>query len=272
MGYKLNRYATPNKLRKLGFTEISNSHEPDCYINVKHLRDDISLKTIISFKEKSVTYFVCNRNGETYAPYYNRNFGRDLVRDEIVNKVDSYLSKLIKEKIIRELKPASKSKRKRDNKNMSELNARTRGFEVVRDDMRKTTGNIKLPTRADYRSAGYDFYAPTNYKCDPHKVTKIWTDVKCYMQPTDVLLLDVRSSMGGKFHLANTIGVIDASFYENPDNDGGIGIFLVNDTDETIQIKAGDRIAQGIFVHYLITDDDKPLSDTRTGGFGSSGR
>lgn len=138
--------------------------------------------------------------------------------------------------------------------------------------MRRTTGDITLPTRSDNRSAGYDFYAPTNYMCRSHKTTKIWTDVKSYMQDDEVLLIDVRSSMGGKFHLANTIGVIDASYYENESNDGSIGIFLVNDTDEDIYISKGDRIAQGIFIKYLTTDDDAPLSNKRTGGFGSTGK
>lgn len=147
-----------------------------------------------------------------------------------------------------------------------------RGFEIVREDMRKTTEQITLPTRSDNRSAGYDFYAPTNYKCEPHKVTKIWTDVKSYMQDDEVLLIDVRSSMGGKFHLSNTIGIVDASYYENESNDGSIGIFLVNDTDEDIYISKGDRIAQGIFIKYLTTDNDTPLSNKRIGGFGSTGK
>ena len=152
------------------------------------------------------------------------------------------------------------------------MNRRTRGFEIVKDDMRKTDGEIILPTRSDHRSAGYDIYAPANYKCEPHKVTKIWTDIKAYMKDDEVLLIDVRSSMGGKFHLANTIGVIDSSYYENESNDGNVGVFLVNDTDEVINIEKNERIAQGLFMNYLITDNDKPLSDTRTGGFGSSGK
>lgn len=147
-----------------------------------------------------------------------------------------------------------------------------RKFKVVKEEMKRINGEITLPTRADHKSAGYDFYAPTNYSCYPHKVTKIWTDVKAYMESDEVLLIDVRSSMGGKFHLSNTIGIIDCSYVDNLDNDGNIGIFLVNDTDEIITINKGDRIAQGIFMKYLITDDDKPLSTIRVGGFGSSGK
>jgi len=147
-----------------------------------------------------------------------------------------------------------------------------RKFDYVIETTRRNTELPTLPTRADIGSAGYDFYAPTNYKCNPHETTKIWTDVKAYMNTDEVLLIDVRSSMGGKFHLANTIGIIDSTYVDNPDNDGNIGIFLVNDTDSVIHINKGDRIAQGIFMKYLVTDDDQPLSQTRTGGFGSSGK
>ena len=38
-----------------------------------------------------------------------------------------------------------------------------------------------------------------------------------------------------------------------------------------LHINAGDRIAQGIFIPYLITDDDD-TTDVRKGGFGSTGK
>lgn len=147
-----------------------------------------------------------------------------------------------------------------------------RKFNIVTDYMRKTAGDITLPTRSDVGSAGYDFYSPNDYVCQPNKITKIWTDVKACMEQDEVLLIDIRSSMGGKFRLANTIGIVDSSYYENPDNDGNIGIFLINTTDKPITIHKGERIAQGVFIKYLTTDDDLPLSDIRTGGFGSSGK
>lgn len=147
-----------------------------------------------------------------------------------------------------------------------------RKFEYVIDSMKRTDGDPKLPTRADKGSAGYDFYAPTDYTAKPNEVVKIWTDVKASMNEDEVLLIDVRSSMGGKYRLANTIGVIDSTYYSNKDNDGNIGIFLINTTKDVMYINKGDRIAQGIFLKYLVTDDDAPLSDTRNGGFGSTGR
>ena len=40
--------------------------------------------------------------------------------------------------------------------------------------------------------------------------------------------------------------------------------------DEVLEIKQGDRIAQGMFCNYLVTVDDKPIKETRVGGFGST--
>ena len=149
---------------------------------------------------------------------------------------------------------------------------KTRGFEVVRNDARKFINKeIKLPTRGTSKAAAYDFYSNDTYTIEPNKIAKIWTDVKSYMGENEVLLLDVRSSMGGKFMLANTIGVIDADYYSNDGNDGNIGIFLKNISDETLIVNEGDRIAQGMFFTYLVADNGN-TDDVRTGGFGSSGK
>lgn len=146
---------------------------------------------------------------------------------------------------------------------------RTRGFEVVRDEMRKTEGDIRLPERSTTNSAGYDFFATKTVTIKPNEIVKMWTDVKAYMQSDEVLLLDVRSSMGGRFMLANTIGVVDSDFYENESNDGNIGLFLKNISDKKQVIMQGDRIGQGIFIKYLTVDNDNAVGK-RKGGFGST--
>ena len=149
--------------------------------------------------------------------------------------------------------------------------SRTRGFEIVRDDERKFADKeIKLPTRGTSKAAAYDFYSNDTYTVEPNKIAKIWTDVKAYMGDEEVLLLDVRSSMGGKFMLANTLGVIDADYYSNEKNDGNIGVFLLNISDETLTINEGDRIAQGMFFNYLVADNGN-TDAVRDGGFGSTG-
>lgn len=148
----------------------------------------------------------------------------------------------------------------------------TRGFVVVKDKHRTTDGEIQLPVRSDPRSAGYDFYSPVDIVIHPNESRLFFTDVKAYMEDDEVLMLYVRSSMG-KVHvvIANGTGIIDASYYNNPDNDGNIGFRLLNLGKEDYIIRRGDRIGQGVFMKYLITDDDNATGD-RTGGFGSSGK
>ena len=149
-----------------------------------------------------------------------------------------------------------------------------RGFEIVKDNMRKTNGEIKLPTRASKHSAGYDFYLPYEVTIPPHCSTGIIpTDIKAYMQEGEVLMLYVRSSIGIKkgLILANGTGIVDGDYYSNTDNDGNIGIALRNETDTIVVLEKGERVMQGVFVNYLVTDDDNTNTE-RAGGFGSSGQ
>ena len=145
-----------------------------------------------------------------------------------------------------------------------------RGFKVVNVEKRKSD-HVHYPTRGSVNSAGYDFYADKDYTIAPNEIIKVWTDIKAYMQPDEFLMLDVRSSMGGKFMLANTIGIIDSDYYENPNNDGNICIMLKNISNEIQYIKRDDRIAQGVYMQYLTIDNDN-VNKVRNGGMGSSGQ
>lgn len=148
-----------------------------------------------------------------------------------------------------------------------------RGFEVVQDEFRKHPRTIKLPTRATKTSAGYDFYSPVKVTIQPKSKELIWTDIKAYMQEGEVLILDVRSSIGIKkgLMLANTIGIVDHDYYQNPKNDGNIGICLYNMSNEPVHIEQFERIAQGIFISFLVSDNGN-TNEERQGGIGSSGQ
>ena len=150
-------------------------------------------------------------------------------------------------------------------------------FEVFTDEKGKRHKfpiKPKLPTRADDGSAGYDFYLQKDLKLLPMQKLLIWTDVKAYMKEDEFLFISLRSSLGHKqgLMLSNSQGIIDSSYYNNPGNDGNIGISVVNTTGKTISLSAGERIAQGIFMKYLLADEDNTLSDKRVGGIGSSGK
>ena len=146
----------------------------------------------------------------------------------------------------------------------------SRFFEVVKDEHRKNSGDIKLPTRATEHSAGYDFYSPIDVTIPPYKMVMIWTDVKVHMYYDNALLIIPRSSMGKQpIMIANTIGLIDNDYYGNDSNDGNIGIRLLNLGDTPYEIKVGDRIGQGIFIKYGTVKDDNTTTE-RIGGFGST--
>ena len=143
-----------------------------------------------------------------------------------------------------------------------------RRFEVV---SRCKDMNVKLPKRKTKKSAGYDFFAVEDFTLYPNKLCIVPTGVKAYMEDDEVLYLHIRSSVALKrgVRMLNSIGVIDADFVDNPDNEGEISLGLLSHNDDIVHIKKGERIAQGVFHKFLITDDDN-AEGKRVGGIGST--
>lgn len=136
-----------------------------------------------------------------------------------------------------------------------------------------TEFGYKKPTRGTKRSAGYDFTSPIEIIVPAHETALIPTGIKVTMEDDEVLLIVPRSGIGFKtnIRLSNTLGVIDADYYNNPQNEGHMMIKFYNPTDKPFHINVGDRIAQGIFIKYLTVDDEDDIINERTGGFGSTG-
>lgn len=132
---------------------------------------------------------------------------------------------------------------------------------------------VQIPKRGTEFSAGYDFFSPCTFVVPPHEKVNIPTGIRAVDMPKDfVLLMVVRSSIGMKWDcgLSNQVGVIDAD-YAFAENEGHIHVGLRNLSENYVEFKAGERIAQGIFTHYLVTDDDD-ANGKRTGGIGSTGK
>lgn len=146
-----------------------------------------------------------------------------------------------------------------------------RYFEVVSDNFRKNPGvEITLPTRGSKNSAGYDFYSPVDAVIQPNEMVMIWTDVKTHMYYDNALIIIPRSSMGKHpIMISNTVGLIDSDYYGNESTDGNIGFRLFNLGTTPYEIKAGDRIGQGVFIKYGTVKDDNTNTE-RKGGFGST--
>lgn len=177
----------------------------------------------------------------------------------------------------------------------------TRGFEIV---SKYRNAGLNLPYRTTKRAAGYDFESaldftvPSIWKLDFLKV--LWairhetavddvqaqkakrilkpylvpTGIKAYMGDDEVLILANRSSNPLKRGLVipNGIGVIDADYYNNDNNEGEIFMQVLNFGLTDVQLKKGERIGQGIFMNYLLADEERQPQAERQGGFGSSGK
>lgn len=149
-----------------------------------------------------------------------------------------------------------------------------RGFEIVKDEFRKHKNvEVKLPLRGSKKSAGYDFYSNETVVIHPGEKHVFWTDIKAYMLEGEVLETYVRSSIGIKkgLMLSNNVGIIDQDYYNNEQNDGNIGVCLCNVTENIQTIEIGERIAQGIFKTFLVSDNCNS-EEERIGGIGSTNK
>lgn len=102
--------------------------------------------------------------------------------------------------------------------------------------------------------------------------TLVPTGVKAYMPDGYFLQLAVRSSCPLKYWLtlANGVGIIDADYVDNEQNEGEIFFQIINWSPKNILLQKGDRIGQGIFIPYQKVIDDCATAE-RSGGMGSTG-
>ena len=163
--------------------------------------------------------------------------------------------------------------------------------------------DFNLPVRKTKNSAGYDFEVAediciptwtsqlmaliksTSQPKEPYsldelakltkqikaKPTLVSTGVKCHLEEGYYLELSVRSSTPLKYWiiLANGVGIIDADYYNNSDNEGEIFFQIINLSPFPIIIQKGEIIGQGIIKEYKLTEDDC-ATGLREGGFGST--
>ena len=140
------------------------------------------------------------------------------------------------------------------------------------DDIRVMYDAVSIPERATARSAGYDFVAPFSAFLRIGDSMVFPTGLRVSMDDGWCLKIYPRSGLGFKHGvgLSNTVGIIDGDYYDSA-NEGHMFIKLANHGNHKVNIQAGDKIAQGIFVPFGITEDDH-ADGVRNGGFGSTGR
>ncbi len=156
---------------------------------------------------------------------------------------------------------------------------RTRGFEKISQDRWDDDStnsccryfDIRLPQRATTNSAGYDIFSTMDFTLEMSEEALIPCGFKVYMQPNEYFEIVPRSGLGFKYfmRLANTVGIIDADYYNNDENEGHCFVKVRNEGIRRLVVHAGDAIAQGIFTTYLLSDNDG-ITVTRHGGIGST--
>lgn len=133
---------------------------------------------------------------------------------------------------------------------------------------------VILPKRGTKYSAGYDIRVLKETVIPAGEIVLAPTGLKAYMGNDEVLKVYPRSSLPKNYHLTipNNVGIIDSDYYGNPDNDGAIFVSLFNFGQQDVTLNKGERIAQGIFQKFLISPDEEQVTNTRNGGFGSTGK
>lgn len=130
-----------------------------------------------------------------------------------------------------------------------------------------------LPKRATKYSVGYDFFAIDDIVIKPGKIVKIPTGYKANFNNDEGLFLIMRSGLGFKYNLrlTNQVGVIESDYYNNESNEGHMWLSIQNEGNEEVTISKGKAYCQGVFIKYLVTDDDN-VANIRKGGLGSTDR
>lgn len=138
------------------------------------------------------------------------------------------------------------------------------------EDDKELYDSYSLPVRKTKSAAGYDFLAIQSFEIQPGEIKKIPTGIKAKYQSDETLMLFVRSSMGFKYNvrMTNQVGIIDADFYNNPDNEGHMWFSLQNEGDKVFKVEAGEGFGQGLFMKYYTVDEEEEITNERTGWTG----
>ena len=138
--------------------------------------------------------------------------------------------------------------------------------------IKKIDASVELPKYHTSESAGFDIASSSDVVIQPGEVYKIPTGLVIVAPKGHFLLMAARSSLPLKkgLAMANGIGVVDPD-YAGPNDE--ISIIVHNFTNKPVEVKKGERLAQGIFlpVQQIEWDEGGELRTASRGGYGSTG-
>jgi dUTP pyrophosphatase len=142
----------------------------------------------------------------------------------------------------------------------------------MRLNIKRLDPTISLPAYGTHESAGFDLAASHDIVVPAGRVVLVRTGLIIEVPTGHCLAIFARSSTPLKRGLmvANGVGIIDPDYCGPADE---VMIQVLNFTGTDVQVRRGDRLAQGIVlpaprVHW---DEVEAISQATRGGFGATG-
>jgi dUTP pyrophosphatase len=131
---------------------------------------------------------------------------------------------------------------------------------------------VPLPAYGTAESAGFDLAASADLVIAPRQIALVRTGLVIEVPSGHFLGIFARSSTPLKRGLmvANGVGVIDPD-YSGPHDE--VMIQVLNITDREVEIRRGDRLAQGIILPAprITWEEATEIREVTRGGFGATG-
>jgi dUTP pyrophosphatase len=139
--------------------------------------------------------------------------------------------------------------------------------------IRRLHPSVPLPAYQTPGAAGFDLAASEDVLVPPSSIALVPTGLVIQVPDGHFLGIFARSSTPLKrgLMIANGVGVIDRDYCGPADE---IKVQVLNFTQQAVQVKKGDRLAQGLFLpvtHVTWEESDRDLREDSRGGFGATG-
>jgi len=142
----------------------------------------------------------------------------------------------------------------------------------MRLKIRRLDSTVALPAYGTDESAGFDLAAAHDVTVRPREIVLVRTGLVIEVPTGHFLGIFARSSTPMKRGLvvSNGVGVIDPD-YSGPDDE--VMIQVLNVTDAPVEVRCGDRLAQGIILPAprVTWQEVTEIRAVTRGGFGATG-
>jgi dUTP pyrophosphatase len=142
----------------------------------------------------------------------------------------------------------------------------------MRLKIKRLDPTVSLPAYGTDEAAGFDLAAAHDLTVAPRHIALVRTGLVIEVPSGHCLAIFARSSTPLKRGLlvANGVGIVDPD-YSGPEDE--VMIQVLNITDAAVQVRRGDRLAQGIILPAprVRWQEVKEIRDVTRGGFGATG-